>query len=151
MWARFNWVGSIVQPTANEINDPGYLAKMAKIQKKVEKENDLTIMVVHGQVTADMIIEALVDFNQGAFTSKLIWDYTNADLTEVQNDELHHISSVAVSYSHLRKEGQTAIVMPETLGFGLGRMYEIISENDENPINYNIFKDIKKARAWLNS
>ena len=140
-----------MQPAANELKILGYLAKMAEIQKIVEKENDLTIMVVHGQVTADMIIEALVEFNQGAFTSKLIWDYTDADLSEVKNHELHHISSVAVSYSHLRKGGQTAIVMPETLGFGLGRMYEIISENDENPINYNIFKDIKKAREWLSS
>jgi hypothetical protein len=124
---------------------------MAEIRKNVEKENDLTIMVVHGQVTADLIIAALVDFYQGAFTSKLIWDYTDADLTQVKNDELRQISSVAVNHAHLRKEGQTAIVVPETLGFGLGRMYEIISENDENPINYNVFKDINTAREWMRS
>ena len=124
---------------------------MADILKKVEDENDLTIMVVHGQITADMIIAALVGFYEGAFTSRLIWDYTDADLTEVQNDELRQISSVAVSYAHLRKEGQTAIVMPETLGFGLGRMYEIICENNESPIHYNVFKDIEKAREWLSS
>lgn len=124
---------------------------MAHIQKRTEKKNDLTILVVHGRVTADQIIEALVDFYKGAFTPKLIWDYTDADLTGVKNDELRQISSVALGYAHLRKDGQTAIVMPATLGFGLGRMYEIICENDENPINYNIFKDIKKAREWMNA
>ena len=124
---------------------------MAEIRKNVEEENDLTIMVVHGEVTADMIIAALVDFYQGAFTSKLIWDYTDADLTQVKNDELRQISSVAVNHAHLRREGRTAIVVPETLGFGLGRMYEIISENDENPINYNVFKDINMARKWMRS
>jgi hypothetical protein len=124
---------------------------MAEIQKSVDKENDLTIMIVHGQVTAAMIIEALVDFYQGAFTSKLIWDYTDADLTQVKNDELRQISSVAVGYANLRSEGRTAIIVPEALGFGLGRMYEIISENDENPIHYNVFNDVQKAREWLGS
>jgi len=122
---------------------------MAQIQKKIETKNDLTILTVHGKVAAELIIEALVDFYEGAHTSKLIWDYTDADLTGVKNDELRQISSVAVSYAPLRKDGQTAIVMPAALGFGLGRMYEIICENDESPINYYIFKDIKKAREWL--
>jgi len=124
---------------------------MAQIQKRIEKKNDLTILTVHGKVAAEQIIEALVDFYEGALTSKLLWDYTDADLTGVKNDELRQISSVAVSYAHLRKDGHTAIVMPATLGFGLGRMYEIICENDESPINYNIFKDAREAREWLNS
>ena len=151
MQARSHRIAPIAAPTTTESKAPGYQSKMAKIQKSVEMESDLTIMTVHGQVTADMIIEALVDFYQGAFTSKLIWDYTGADLTQVKNDELRHISSVAVTYATLRREGRTAIIVPEALGFGLGRMYEIICENDENPIHYNVFKNIKKAREWLGS
>ena len=139
-------------PWANtEQDEGGNIGGTTEILKKVDEGRDLTVMVVSGRVTARQIIEALVDYYDGAFTQNLIWDYTAADLTAVANDDLRRISSVATGYAHLRKEGRTAIVMPEILGFGLGRMYEILSEIDDNPIQYRIFKSSEEALRWLDS
>ena len=124
---------------------------MAQVQKKYEPANNLTIIVFSGKVTVDEIVDAIEDYYRGGITTNLIWDYTSADLTVITSDQLQHISSVAQSYAHLRKDGKTAIVMPDELGFGIGRMYEIFNEMNEVPIQYHIFKHIDEAMHWLKS
>jgi hypothetical protein len=122
---------------------------MAEIRKEIEKQYDVTIMAASGKITAGQIIDVLIDYYEGEFTSNLIWDYTDADLTDIANADLQRISSASRRYTHLRKKGKTAIVVTEPLGFGLGRMYEIINEMEENPVRYNIFKTRQEALEWM--
>ena len=124
---------------------------MAQIQKTYDPSKDLTIIGFSGKVTVDEIVDAIEDYYRGDITTNLIWDYTSADLTVITSDQLQHISSVAQSYAPLRKGGKTAIVMPDELGFGIGRMYEIFNEMNEVPIEYHIFKRIDEAMDWLQS
>ena len=124
---------------------------MAQIQKKYAPTKDLTIIAFSGKVSDDEILDAIEDYYRGNVTTNLIWDYTSADLTVITSDQLQHISSVAQGYAHLRKDGKTAIVMPDELGFGIGRMYEIFNEMNEVPIDYHIFKHIDQAMDWLQS
>lgn len=122
---------------------------MAEIRREVKKQNDVTIMTASGKITAGHIIDALTDYYEGEFTTNLIWDYTDADLTDIANADLQRISSASRRYTHLRKEGKTAIIVSEPLGVGLGRMYEIISEMEENPVQYHVFKTRREALEWM--
>lgn len=45
--------------------------------------------------------------------------------------------------------GKIALVALEDLSFGLGRMYEIISEGANPHRDVNVFRDVDSALAWL--
>lgn len=124
---------------------------MAHIRKEVEENGQTTILVVAGIVAAEELIEAFKDFYHQGFTPNLVWDATRADLTELSTDQLRQIFSIAKEFSHLRKSGKTAIVVAGSLGFGMGRMYEIFCELDNHPIPLRVFKAMAEAREWLAS
>ncbi len=124
---------------------------MARIEKKIEKNKDLTILVVTGKVSSDEITDALRDFYKSGFTLKLLLDFSNSEFSDLPSDQLPLIISVAKSYAHLREGGKTAIVMSSGVGFGIGRMYETLSEIEQHPITHNICKSIDEAMDWLES
>lgn len=124
---------------------------MALIRKEVEENGKTTILVVAGTVVAEELVEAFKDFYRQEFTPNLVWDATHADLTELSTDQLRQIFSIAKDFSHLRQSGKTAIVVAGSLGFGMGRMYEIFCELDNHPIPLRVFKSREEAMAWLES
>ena len=50
---------------------------MGNITKKIDAENDLTVFIVAGKVTADELIAAIHDFYESAVTSNVLWDLTS--------------------------------------------------------------------------
>ncbi len=108
-------------------------------------------MVVSGRVTMSELIDALKDFYNDKFTTKLLWDFSQADLSEISTDNLHTLMSVSKSYGHLRKGGKTAFVLSGGFGFGLGRMFETLSVLNQHSILYSVFKTKEEAKAWLTS
>ena len=50
----------------------------------------------------------------------------------------------------MRKGGKSAFVFSKDVEFGLGRMFEALSEGKEGmPVEYRSFRDINEAREWL--
>lgn len=122
---------------------------MAQIQKQREADGATTVLLVTGKVIAEEIVAAIEDFYRQECTRNLLWDLTRADLTELTMAQLRQILSFAQGYKHLRGKGKTAIVTASDLGFGLGRMYEILCELDNHPIPLKVFKAMPEARDWL--
>ncbi len=108
-------------------------------------------MVVSGRVSTSDLIAALKDFYNDKFTTKLMWDFSEADLSEISTDDLHMLISVSKSYSHLRKGGKTAFVLSGGYGFGLGRMFETLSVLNQHSVIYSVFKTKEEANTWLRS
>ncbi len=124
---------------------------MAQIKKKIVKEKDLTIIEVTGKITSNEIIEAIIDFYKSDFTLKLLWDLSKSDMSGITGDHLREILSVAKSYAHLREGGKTALFTTLPLGYGIARMYEILSDVNQHPIQNSVFRSLDKAMAWLES
>ncbi len=124
---------------------------MAQIKKKIVKGKDLTIIEVTGKVTSGEIIDAIVDFYESAFTLNLLWDLSGSDMSAITGDHLHEILSIAKSYGHLREGGKTALFTTLPLGYGIARMYEILSDVNQHPIQNSVFRSLDDAMAWLES
>jgi len=125
------------------------MTPMVQIRKHTDRDRDMTILRVSGRITAREIIDAMEDYYQGELTTNLVWDYTSSDVSAITSAQLHEISSVAKRYGPLRKDGKTAIVAPDDLAYGLGRMYEILNEINEIPVQYMIFKNLDDALSWF--
>lgn len=125
------------------------MTPMVQIRKHTDRDRDMTILRVSGRITAREIIDAMEDYYQGELTTNLVWDYTSSDVSAITSAQLHEISSVAKRYGPLRKDGKTAIVAPDDLAYGLGRMYEILNEINEIPVQYMIFKNLDDALRWF--
>ena len=76
-------------------------------------------------------------------------DLSEADLTNVSNDAIHKLADyITRSYKSSGITSlKTAIYAPDSLKYGLSRMYEAISY--ETPQHIQIFKDRQAAIQWL--
>lgn len=124
---------------------------MATIKRTNRKDDLLTIFTVNGPLSCDEVIHALDDFYKHEVTPYLLWDFTDADLSGINQNDMEQIISTAKSNTYLRKDGKTAFVVSQDLSFGMSRMYEILSELSEHPISPSVFRDMNKAIAWLKS
>jgi hypothetical protein len=124
---------------------------MAQIKIKTEKGNDLTFIVLLGKVTSDTINNALKSFYGSAITTKVLWDFSNCDVTELEGGDLCHFVETAKRYGHQRIGGKTAIVTPSDIAFGIARMFKSRTEMDGYPVQAEIFRTKKEALAWLES
>ena len=57
--------------------------------------------------------------------------------------------SFSPRYSDIRKGGKTALYSPGDTAFGLSRMFEIIGELRDVPIDLKVFRDKDQALQWL--
>jgi hypothetical protein len=122
---------------------------MASIKKTNKAGESLTILTVIGIPTIEELIHAFENFMKHDVTPYLLWDFTDADLSQITQKGMEEIIAVAKSKAHLRKNGRTALVVSQDLSFGLSRMYETLSKIREHPISHFVFRDMDKALTWL--
>jgi len=122
---------------------------MASIKRTNKADESLTILTVSGILTIEEVIHAFENFIKHDVTPYLLWDFTDADLSQITQKGMEQIIAYAKSKAHLRKNGRTALVVRQDLSFGVSRMYEILSEISEHPIAHYVFRDMDKALTWL--
>lgn len=124
---------------------------MAQIKIKTEKHRDLTFIVLSGKVTGESIIKALKSFYSSEITTKVLWDFSNCNVSALQTCDLSNFIETAKIYGHQRTDGKSALVGRDDLAFGLGRMIISMTELDGYPIQAKIFRTVEEAIAWLES
>jgi len=78
----------------------------------------------------------------------ILWDARKLDVTNVTQDQIRSIISYISNWSSKRENGKAAWVVIDSISFGMGRMFQIISENNTN-IDIRIFKNYEKAEEWI--
>lgn len=124
---------------------------MAHYEVKAERDHDLTCITLFGKLTPADIISALKAFYESEFTSKILWDFSNSDVSGLVTDDFSILNDAAKVYAHLRPNGKTALFGPDDLTFGLCRMYAALANIHGYPIEYGVFKSMEAARDWLMS
>ncbi len=76
-----------------------------------------------------------------------IWDLSNATLAGMSNEEILGISDIIRAHRDVRKPGKSALIVPEDVDFGLGRMYE--AQTTGLPIETRVFRTMEEALHWL--
>ena len=122
---------------------------MAEIETTVYRESALTIHKVTGHVTPENILNKLKDFYQEEPTFSILWDFTEANIAGLTNRQIKDLARAGKTLSERRKEGKTALVFTDTLGYGLGRMFEALAKIEGYGTTYRAFRDVKEAGVWL--
>ena len=91
----------------------------------------------------------VVEYYSGAVTECILWDFSEADLSELTNDELRQIVLEVRKRSIDRTGGKTALVFQRDLDFGIGRVFGSFSEIEDMPFEYRSFRNITEAKKWI--
>ena len=122
---------------------------MAEIKKEVTGDNKITIFRVTGTMIYDQIIDEITQFYEDDFTDHVIWDLSNADVKNLSSDEVGKIVSHTKEFGHLRDNCKTAFVMSSSLAYGLGRMYDTLTQVADHPVKNGLFRNFEEAVAWI--
>lgn len=122
---------------------------MSNINYDLDRDRQLTKVNISGKVTVDQITSFLENYYTQDPTLLLLWDFSEADVSELSSEALRTILSVASKYIELRKKGKTALVLPSDYAFGMGRMYESFAEVYEHPAEHRAFRTAEEAMRWL--
>ncbi len=122
-----------------------------KMTFSVSKEEGFIIV----SMTGKHHVEDFVQFYHELFaTSKsgaidaVIWDARNLNVGHVTEAEIRNIIRGLQKKSDPQKGGKAAWVVDNKLGFGLARMFQLIS-SDKLPIDIKVFYDLAEAKEWV--
>lgn len=120
-----------------------------QIQRTIVTEQDVTILKARGRITSKDILQAFDDFYAYSPTNKLLWDFSDADLSAVSSSDLKTIVTHTKQYSHLRPDGKTAFYGSGELSYGLSRQYSTLAELENHSIRFASFRAYDEAMEWL--
>lgn len=122
---------------------------MYKVKKEVDKVDNISTIHVSGRLTFTEIMETVEEIYKPGCTEKILLDLLDADLSSATPSQMETIVSITKSKAHLRPNGKTAFVAPKDTNFGFARMYESMSELNDHPIDYGVFRNTDQALEWL--
>jgi len=114
-----------------------------------DMKRNLTIYTCKGQISVDEIKKKVKSFYEGTPSRNVIWDFTEADLSSITADEIRALASGVKKLAHSREGGKTAIVAPEDISYGFGRMYQIFAEIYAQIADIGVFRSKLEAERWL--
>ena len=115
----------------------------------VVESPDLTVHVVSGVVRADELRDKAIEFLTVAPTPLALWDFSEADFSELTTPSLVLVFDALVPYMQNRRGGKSALLFQSTVGFGLGRLSEALAEVREFPYEFKAFSNREDALLWL--
>ena len=122
---------------------------MEPLETIYDLAKDLTIVKAKGKVKAQDLLNWTAEYYSGKVTALILWDFSEADIGDVPMDHLKELAVAARRKADVRRGGKSALVFSRDVDFGLGRMFETLSEIEKTPVLYNSFRDISKAISWL--
>ena len=122
---------------------------MGTVQVAYDRERQLTRFRVNGEFSADDALAVIEAYYAGEVTRLTLIDFSGADLSGITSDQLKKIAKMIGARGLARKGGKTAYVLCGDLHFGLGRMAEALYDIENVPFEMRVFRQLKKALAWL--
>jgi hypothetical protein len=122
---------------------------MAEIEKEVIGDKAVTVFKVKGTMFFEQVIDEITQFYENGVTQNTVWDFTGADGRHITSDEIQKIASHSKGFGHLRENGKTAFVISTSLAYGLGRMYDSLSQVFDHPVKHGIFRSFDDAISWV--
>jgi hypothetical protein len=120
-----------------------------KIECYTDEANNLTSFFVKGRVEANQIIAAIKAFYQGTPTRYVLWDSCQAQFSHLSNNDVERLVNTVNKYTNRSVVRKTALVFSQDVSFGLGRMFELLSEVKGIPPRFTSFKQLDDAKSWL--
>jgi hypothetical protein len=116
-----------------------------------DTDRDLTIHDVAGPVSEEEMYDALENFYKREPTALLLWDMSQADVSQVTTETLQRFLRKSTQLGGSLQGGRTAVIASEDLQYGLARMYEAFAEIESAPYSFRAFRSRQEALQWLSS
>ena len=110
---------------------------------------DITVREVIGSPSAQQFIQAVEENYRDPTTKFIIWDFSNGSAAHLSVAEIQGLVGRLRPVAGLRTGGKTALVAPNDLEFGMGRMLEVYREIYEFPFELKVFREVTQALAWI--
>jgi len=122
---------------------------MAKINKHIDTEKNITIYEVNGELSAEELLILNNELSTGQSTEKIIFDFTNGSLKNISTEVFKQKIIRSKSRTEKRKEIKAAIIGKKDIDFGMGRMYAAYIEMEDSGINISVFRTRFEALKWI--
>ena len=116
-----------------------------------DEELNAVVLLTRGPMQVDQFAKMIVNITAALRqeeTANILADHRESLSTELSTQNVKELSQLAQGLSEVLNGKRFAVVMRAKVDYGLGRMWQILTEDDV-PFEIMIFRDESKARAWL--
>jgi hypothetical protein len=122
---------------------------MGKVTITIDSSQDLTLVNAAGKITCQEIKDAISNYSTQQQTTKVLWDFVQADAQSLTTEELRSIHHHAFSVFGDDSNRKIAVVVSVPVGFGLSRMSEAYGKMANPGNHYRTFYKVQDALKWL--
>jgi len=120
------------------------------ISKQIDESKQLTTFTLgEGKTTFEEIAAEVKAQYEETPTRNVLWDASNGSVANLTKEHIEKLASFSGRFGNVRKGGKTALYSPGDAAFGLSRMFEIIGDLKNVPIQVKVFRDKDEAMNWL--
>jgi hypothetical protein len=112
-------------------------------------ENQLIINSIKGNMNSDAIDEYIKMNVKHLIEKPVIWDFTEASLSEVTVADMKKFVDKLKPLSEVKRVKKTAIVSLNALHLGVLSFLKSLTEKNMFASEFKIFKTIIEAKEWL--
>lgn len=112
-------------------------------------KDNLMIVTVTDEVTADEILQTISDYLASHGTLKALWDFSNAKRVKVTTSELKRIATELKAHFKNSAGRKVALAGSGRINIGLGRLFTVFAAFSGLPNEYKVFRSVEHAMQWL--
>lgn len=124
---------------------------MARIHATLHQDQNLSIFTIEGRACKDEMLKVITGLKSNQVTRDIIWDASNGTVEDIEANDLQRITEFLKKGHGMRPGGRTALVGPDDLNFGIGRMFQAFANAEKLTVEYKTFRNMQDAMSWLNS
>lgn len=116
----------------------------------IHQADGVTCFTVVGEVTAEMLLDAISRQWSRSTTPNALWNFLDAGLSNLDAEALSRIAGESRRHASLRgRQAKTAFVADKPAELILLRLYGAISGTVQPNIRFGFFPDLESARAFI--
>jgi hypothetical protein len=115
----------------------------------IDQANDLTVIIFSGHITADDIFDATQKYLADRPTSRILWDYMEADGAGISSDDLQAILTRIVGLPNIGETRKIAVVVARYIGHVISHLSSIYFSQAGTGADFRIFHSLPEAMEWL--
>ena len=117
---------------------------------EIDTNQSIARVTLHGELIIDEFLalyEELLLHPQFLPTMSVIWDARDASAVKFTSSDLQRIGNFVREKTIERGEGKASWVVSADFEYGMGRMYQLMTEGDI-PVTFMVFRSIEEANQW---
>ena len=122
---------------------------MAVVETQIDASASLTLHTAHGVMTKKDILHIVDNYYKGTVTKFILWNFVESEINQISAEDVWMLASLTKKYGTSRPGGKTALVFARLVDYGIGRMFQMLSEMSDENVEFMPFSDMSSALEWL--